>query len=887
LDTGNLHTNFKIKSEGESIFLSNSAGVVIDSVSAIQLYADISYGRNSNDFPNFTYFNAPTPGEANGGNGYSELITENPTFSLPGGYISGSGTSVSLSSVSGANIRYTTDGSLPTASSTIYSSPITVSSSIVFKARIIEEGKLPGPIVTSSYIMESDVDDLSLPMISISTDHDELFGESGLFNLNPGILEKQVYFEFYNSDNSLGLESNAGMKIFGNESGTGYDYQQSLALFARRVYGNGKFNYRLFKEKSIDSFESFIMRNDNGEYNIFDAVGNGLVQDILAVQALQPVVVFINGEYWGILNMMEKINEHYVADNFKIEADSVDVLNGFETDEPYYHPGWAIAGNVDKYAEMTDFMKENDLSVDANYQTAKTMIDIAEYATYQNAEIFMANVDWPGNNMKFWREKGENGKWRWIVYDIDAGLAAWKDDGFDVTYNTLEIATEPDGPSSTPWGTESTWPNPPWSTFVLRSLLENKDFENLFITTLCDLMATNFMPDISKPWIDARADLIINEIDNHEDRWDISGSWYIEDNKNLIKGFLENRGEYIIEHYRDYFNLSGNQNEIIISVPDKGGTVKVNNQIIKDFPFSGNYFEELEITLSAIPDIGFEFVEWKGIVSSDSLITINMSVNKSLSAIFRPLPGFERVVINEICYSDSETNDWIELYNPTDNTIDLSNWQLNDAGNEPFIFPIGSELNSDEYLIVCKDIEDFNETYSSIIATGDFSFGLSKRGDQIYLYNDSSQLIDQLEYKVVYPWPTSGNSISLTDPMQDNNLSNFWQNTENRKTPGAQNDIIIPSGISVPEILSFTMHDAYPNPFSSFTIINYEVTREDNVVIKLYDTHGRLIKCLVDESHEPGSYTTRVSGAELDDGVYFCAMQCSEGIYTKKIVHFK
>jgi hypothetical protein len=326
---------------------------------------------------------------------------------------------------------------------------------------------------------------------------------------------------------------------------------------------------------------------------------------------------------------------------------------------------------------------------------------------------------------------------------------------------------------------------------------------------------------------------------------------------------------------------------VIISVPDKGGTVKVNNQIIKDFPFSGNYFEELEITLSAIPDIGFEFVEWKGIVSSDSLITINMSVNKSLSAIFRPLPGFERVVINEICYSDSETNDWIELYNPTDNTIDLSNWQLNDAGNEPFIFPIGSELNSDEYLIVCKDIEDFNETYSSIIATGDFSFGLSKRGDQIYLYNDSSQLIDQLEYKVVYPWPTSGNSISLTDPMQDNNLSNFWQNTENRKTPGAQNDIIIPSGISVPEILSFTMHDAYPNPFSSFTIINYEVTREDNVVIKLYDTHGRLIKCLVDESHEPGSYTTRVSGAELDDGVYFCAMQCSEGIYTKKIVHFK
>ncbi len=884
-DPGNLHTNFKIKSEGESIFLSNSAGVVIDSISAIQLYGDISYGRNFNDFNNFTYFNAPTPGEANGGNGYSELITEKPIFSLTGGYISG--TSVSLSSESGASIRYTTDGSLPKASSTIFSSPITVSSGIVLKARIIEEGKLPGPIATKSYLMASDVDDLSLPMISISADPEELFGGNGLFNLNPGILEKQVYFEFYNSENSLGLESNAGMKIFGNESGTGYDYQQSLALFARRKYGNGKFKYRLFKEKNIDSFESFIMRNDNGEYNIFDAVGNGLVQDILAVQAVQPVVVFINGEYWGVLNMMEKINEHYVADNFNIDADSIDVLNGFETDEPFYHPGWPIAGNIDKYAELTDFLQDHNLSMEANYQTAKTMIDIADYATYQNAEIFMANVDWPGNNMKFWREKGEKGKWRWIVFDIDAGLAAWKDDGFDATYNTLEIATEPDGPSRTPWGTESTWPNPPWSTFILRGLLENKEFENLFIATICDLMATNFKPENSKPWVDARADLVINEIGNHENRWDASGSWYIEDNRNTAKRFLENRGEQIIEHYKNYFHLSDHMKELIVSVPRKGGSVRVNNQLIKEYPFSGNYFEGLELTLSAIPDIGFQFMGWEGIESPNTTIACSMNENKSLSAIFGPVPGFERVVINEICYTDSETNDWIELYNPTEINIDLSSWQLIDDGNEPFIFPQGSELISGEYLVVCRDIGNFKENYNSTTAIGDFSFGLSKRGDQVYLYNDSSQLIDHIEYKVVYPWPLSGNSISLTDPLQDNSLSNFWQNTESRKTPGAQNDVIIPSGFPTPETLSFTMHDAYPNPFTSFTTIYYELTREEKVVINLFDTNGRLLRCLADAVQKPGLYATRISGAELGNGVYYCVIYCAEGSSTRKIVHFK
>lgn len=887
LNPVSLHTNFKIKSEGESLFLSDSSGVIIDSISAIQLYGDISYGRNLNEYLTFSYFNAPTPGTANGDNGYSELITEKPKFSLTGGYVSSSGISVSLSSDSGANIRYTNDGSLPDASSTIFSSPITISSSVVLKARIIEEGKLPGPIVTNSYIIDTDVDDLSLPMISISADPEELFGANGLFNLNPGILEKQVHFEFYNSDNVLGQESNAGMKIFGNESGTGYDYQQSLALFARRAYGNGKFNYRLFKEKSIDRFESFIMRNDNSEFNIFDAVGNGLVQDILAVQAMQPVVVFINGEYWGILNMMEKINEHYIADNFKIDSDSIDVLNGFETDEPFYHPGWPIAGNIDKYAELTDFLQAHDLSNDANYQAAKTLIDIPEYATYQNAEIFMANVDWPGNNMKFWRKKGENGKWRWIVFDIDAGLGAWEYDGFDATYNTLDIATEPNGPSSTLWGTEDTWPNPPWSTFVLRSLLENKEFENLFIATLCDIMATNFKPEISKPWIDARADLIINEIDNHEDRWDVSGSWYIEENKNTIARFLDNRSEHILEYYRDYFNLSGNMNELKVSVPDKGGTVKVNNQIIKAFPFSGKYFEELEITLSAIPDMGFEFVEWVGFGSSDSLITISMSENKTLSAIFRPLPEFERIVINEICYSDSETNDWIELYNPTDKTIDLSSWQLIDNDDEPFIFPTGIELNADEYLVVCNDIEDFQAIYSSVTAIGNFNFGLSKRGDQLFLYNDSGQLIDQIEYKVVYPWPVSGNSISLIDPMDNNNQANYWQNSEDRKTPGTQNDIVVPSGVKIPESLSFTKLDAYPNPFTNFTTINYELEEVDHVVINLYDIHGRLVKNLIDSRHEPGSFTTTVTGAELGYGVYYIVMQCSVGIYANKIVHLK
>ena len=265
-------------------------------------------------------------------------------------------------------IRYTTDGTVPSSSSTAYSSAISVSSSTVIKARIMSDGKLPGPVVTRSFIDENDVDDPGLPMISISADPDELFYDpQALFIYRPGDNEKQVYIELYDSDRSLGFKSNAGMKIFGNESGEGYDYQQSLSLYARRKYGDGSFDYRIFREKNLDQFEAFILRNNNSEYALHDVVGQGLTQDILDVQAYQPVVVFINGEYWGILNMMEKINEHYVAGNFNIDPDSVDILNGFETSRPYYHPDWPIAGTIDHYAELTDYLRNNSLSIAANF----------------------------------------------------------------------------------------------------------------------------------------------------------------------------------------------------------------------------------------------------------------------------------------------------------------------------------------------------------------------------------------------------------------------------------------------------------------------------------------------------------------------------------------
>mgnify|MGYP006287060319 CR=1 FL=1 len=878
-----LHTNFKIKSGGESLYLSNPSGTLIDSIPATELGGDISYGRTTDGAFTFSYFDPSTPGNANFG-GSSEIIQDQPEFAVDGGYFSGT-ISVTLTSGIGGVIRYTTDGTIPTSSSPIFSSAISLSSSTVIKARITDNGKLPGPVATRSYIDENDVNDLSLPMISISADPDELFYDpQALFNFQPGENEKQVYFELYNSDKSLGFKANAGVKIFGNESGTGYDYQQSLALFARSRYGDGSFDYRIFREKSIDQFEAFILRNNNSEYALFDGVGQGLNQDILDVQAYQPVVLFINGQYWGILNMMEKINEHYVAENYNIDPDSVDILNGFETSEPYYHPEWPIAGTIDNYAELTDYLRDNDLSNDANYNMVKTMIDIDYFATYQNSEIYMDNNDWPGNNTKFWRHQGASGKWRWILFDIDAGLGAWTDGG--ARRNTLEIATEPFGPDY-----EETWPNPPWSTFLLRSLLENGEFENLFIATMCDLMATNFKTSIATSWVANRTDLVEKEISNHGNRWrestDASDLAYFQQSMNE---FLSNRRSHIIGHYKDYFGLSGTMHDLKLDVPESGGIIRVNNRNIESYPYTGQYFEELEITLTAIPNRGFEFEAWMGTDANTPSITLSMSQAQNISAQFKEIDGFEQVMISEVNYlssNDFNTGDWIELLNASDKTVDLSGWMITDKPGSEFIISPGTELNPGECLVICKSLARFIAYYPDVRAIGNIGFGLSKRGDRIQLYNDNFTLIDEFEYKVVFPWPEiihdAVNTIAMKDANKSNSYYGNWKRSAENGTPGEYVQDI--SNTIPDENLADQMTiGAYPNPFTSSLTIDCVSEVGSKVHIILYDLSGRIVTEVSDQVLQAGYNRYTLQTDDLVSGVYFISIKSSFGEYIKKVI---
>jgi len=353
-----LHTNFKIKSAGEFILLTNTSGIIVDSVFSRQLATDISLGRKPDAGSDWFYFNYPSPGAANTNTGYQYLAPD-PEFSVEGGFFSGT-IHVEITTDGSLPVHYTTDGSEPTPGSTLFENSISVNTTTVIKARVFAEGYLINNTITNTYIDRDEVDAETLPIVSISTHPDNLFDDDvGLFMNAEDDLEKPVHVEFFEPDGTLGFSIDAGIKIFGNEPYSGV-WQQSLSIFARRKYGYGSINYRIFPEKNIDEFEVFILRNPG--FQLRDGLSSYIARSVgLDAQAFRTAVVFINGEYWGIQNVREKINEHFLAANQGVDPDNVDLINGIECQVDYYNYDWVMEGDLDQYVALIEYLLDNDI----------------------------------------------------------------------------------------------------------------------------------------------------------------------------------------------------------------------------------------------------------------------------------------------------------------------------------------------------------------------------------------------------------------------------------------------------------------------------------------------------------------------------------------------
>jgi hypothetical protein len=544
-------------------------------------------------------------------------------------------------------------------SSTFHANPLYFPKTPIFKgtvvrARTVKEGAMPGAVVTRSYFVSpAEGNRFHLPVISLGIQPDYLFDyEKGIYvagkifdnwrssHPSTGVTggsnanyhqrgenwEYPAHLELFDDGSNIPvINQNIGIRIHGGW--TRALPMKSLRLYARSEYGESRFNHRVFPDQDYDSFNRLILRNSGNDFpnTMFrDAAIQAMVSHLdLDVLAYRPSVLFINGEYWGIHNIRERYDKHYLERVYGIDPDNIDLLN-------YVH-GLGIdarEGDRDHYNSMISYINTNGVSSSLHYSHIQTLMDIENFTDYNIANIFVYNHDWPGNNTELWRQRnpykpgapvGHDGRWRWLLFDTDYGLGWWNN---NVRHNTLAFATE---------AGRTGWPNPDFSTFLLRKLLENSNYRNFFINRFADLLNTTFLPQRTIGILKDMQAVIEPEMPDHILRWSMPASMEIWNQEiDIMRKFLLQRPRYQRQHIRQHFNLAGYTRLNIDISCSSQGYVKINTIEIlpstvgislNPYPWTGTYFQGVSVKLEAVPKPGYVFSGWEGLEETGNRIT--------------------------------------------------------------------------------------------------------------------------------------------------------------------------------------------------------------------------------------------------------------------------
>ncbi len=545
MEPENLSASFKASASGEALYLFDDAGLMVDKLFVPALQTDIAYDRGED-----AYIDKVS------GAVYKGLV-DAVSFSQAPGLYDGTVT-LEMSVPEGAQVYYTLDCSDPSSRSTPYSGPITLSSTTVVRAVAVRDGYLSPQPTTGSYIIG---EDHSVRIVSLSTDPDNLFSdEKGIYAKGPGYQEefphgspgrganfwmdweRPVYVEIFDPDGQMLISQGGEFKLNGQYS-RALD-QKSFSVYARKEYGPSRFEAPLFEKRDYTSYKSFVMRCTGQDYNrarMRDAMMTSLIRDHgIMYQETEVCVMYLNGKYWGHYNMRERINKWSVAQWEGIEdqniIDNIDILKGNGNNSAR-----VLNGSNKDYMELIDFVKSHDLSNEDNLKYVTDRIDVQNYFDYQIAEIFWVNSD--NGNIKYYRIPG--GKWKWILFDLDWGINTGENNGYkrDGFLHVLD-----------PKGTGV---NDAFSNDLIRGLLNNKQMRDLFIERCAYYVREVYTRENIYAAIDELEQKMAPEMEAHYERWPDHGSvasW--QRHIGRLREFADNRTGYMMQHMKDWFNLS-------------------------------------------------------------------------------------------------------------------------------------------------------------------------------------------------------------------------------------------------------------------------------------------------------------------------------------------
>ena len=584
-----LHAGFKLSADGEEVGLFDADGKMVDSMTFGPQYGDISYGR-SKDNPAVTlFFMTPTPGAANNTQGYTGRSNQ-PVILTQGGAYAGSVT-VTVTNDQGGVVYYTTDGSEPTKESNVYTAPLTFTKTTVLRARIVEDGKMPGLTKTMTYFLNDEFQGHSLPVVSLATESGNFWdSEHGIYgwtnaNNEKADFEIPVNIELYENNGSdrAAFNEPAGVKINGL-----YAWQlpqKMLGVYFKKKYGESKLSYQLYHDDQRKEFDDFAVRASGNDWN-YTMFRDGLLQQAcrkgglnLALQAFRPSVVYLNGEFLGIHNIREKVNEEYIETRYGLESGTFDMIEGDQNVE---------AGDWEEWNHYKELWQK-DLSVQANYDALTQIMDVENYTDFMVAQIWSHNTSVNHNPMA-WKPKGE-GVWRWIFTDGDRGFNKYADDYAD-------------------WYAQKA--NMPFG-----SMLKNEGYRKYFCKRTADLLFTAFNPEEIQRQVTEHANDIEPLMEQQVERWLGTSSSYSGNaltstrqwrtRVSYLRDFCNGRPIVLLwDMYENY----GTGAPALLTLTGKSG-FEFNGLAINKDKWCGSYPTDMEITLTARERVGYAFKGWR------------------------------------------------------------------------------------------------------------------------------------------------------------------------------------------------------------------------------------------------------------------------------------
>ena len=421
---------FAISPAGETLYLSDANGVVVDVFESGALRTGVTSGReNGTENGERVFFSKPTKGARNADTCLLSYAAA-PAFSETGLYHDSPFTvTLSTRSENGV-IHYTLDGSAPTASSTVYAGPISVTGNTVIRALTVVDGLVPSETVTVTYLFEKQH---TIPVVTLAmapADFSEVYAVSKPF---VPVVERECMMQYFETDGSLGVEAPAGVRVSG--ASTRAYAQKSLGIYFRAGYGRSSVTYPFFGADYFTNFGALVLRNAGQDWigpRIRDSFTSTSVLGMnIDASAASFVAVYINGKYWGLYDLKENMNEEYLATHYGVDPETANIIKRNTME---------LEGTNTDFLRVRGYVVQNDTVIpltDERYAQFTQWVDAESIMDYLIARQYFPDADM--FNQKYWRTTDYKVRWRAVFFDSDFALASPTGDVLHCYFNVKGV----------------------------------------------------------------------------------------------------------------------------------------------------------------------------------------------------------------------------------------------------------------------------------------------------------------------------------------------------------------------------------------------------------------------------------------------------------------